>query len=385
MNSVEIKKYDSECIAGTYGRFDMAADHGKGATCISADGQEYIDFTSGIGVNSLGFCNDAWVKAVTEQAGKLQHVSNLYYTEPQVRLAKALTERTGMKKAFFCNSGAEANEFAIKVARKFGGHEVNRVITLIDSFHGRTMATITATGQDHYHEYFTPFVDGFDYCRAGDIDMLESLVKDDTCAILIELVQGEGGVINLDEEFVKKAESLCREKNMLLMIDEVQTGIGRTGNLFAYEAFGIKPDVVTFAKGIGAGLPIGGALLSEKCCDVMKPGDHGTTFGGNPVAAAGAVAVLDQMDDAFLEEVKKKGEYIREKLTSMGEVESVSGMGLMIGIKLKTKDKSEVVKEALKEGLMILTAGGKVRMLPPLVITKEEIDKGLAIFEKVIG
>ena len=389
MNSNEIKKLDSEKIVATYGRYDLVADSGKGAICRSVDGKEYIDFTAGIGVNCLGFCDDGWVEAVTVQLKKLQHVSNLYYTEPQVKVASMLTERTGMKKVFFGNSGAEANEAAIKTARKYGsvnkGIEKNRIITLNNSFHGRTMATITATGQEGYHKFFTPFLDGFDYCDANDIDQLKELVSDDTCAIMMEMIQGEGGVLNLDAGFVKAVESICAEKDILFIADEVQTGIGRTGKLFAYEYFGVKPDIVTFAKGIGGGLPIGGALFSEKCCDVLEPGNHGTTYGGNPVACAGAVEVLKRIDDAFLEDVTKKGEYLREKLLDIPQVKSVSGMGLMLGAEIEGKEAGQVVKDALEMGLMILTAKDRVRMLPPLTITYDELDAGLEILKKALA
>ncbi len=389
MNSNEIKKLDSEKIVATYGRYDLVADSGKGAICRSVDGKEYIDFTAGIGVNCLGFCDDGWVEAVTAQLKKLQHVSNLYYTEPQVKVASMLTERTGMKKVFFGNSGAEANEAAIKTARKYGsvnkGIEKNRIITLNNSFHGRTMATITATGQEGYHKFFTPFLDGFDYCDANDIDQLKELVSDDTCAIMMEMIQGEGGVLNLDAGFVKAVESICAEKDILFIADEVQTGIGRTGKLFAYEYFGVKPDIVTFAKGIGGGLPIGGALFSEKCCDVLEPGNHGTTYGGNPVACAGAVEVLTRIDDAFLEDVTKKGEYLREKLLDIPQVKSVSGMGLMLGAEIEGKEAGQVVKDALEMGLMILTAKDRVRMLPPLTITYDELDAGLEILKKALA
>ena len=310
MNKEEIKKLDQEKIVGTYSRYDMVADHGKGAKCVSVDGKEYIDFTAGIGVNCLGFCDDGWVEAVTAQMKKLQHVSNLFYSEPQVKAADLLTKRTGLKKVFFGNSGAEANEAAIKTARKYGttqrGVHVNKIISLANSFHGRTMATITATGQEKYHKFFTPFLEGFKYCEANNIEQLKSLVDDDTCAIMMEMVQGEGGVLDLDPDFVKAAEQLCHEHDLVFIVDEVQTGIGRTGKLFAYEYFDVTPDIVTFAKGIGGGLPIGGVLFGEKCCDVLKPGDHGTTYGGNPVACAGAVEVLTRIDDAFLKEVQKK-------------------------------------------------------------------------------
>lgn len=389
MNSNEIKKLDSEKIVATYGRYDLVADSGKGAICRSVDGKEYIDFTAGIGVNCLGFCDDGWVEAVTAQLKKLQHISNLYYTEPQVKVASMLTERTGMKKVFFGNSGAEANEAAIKTARKYGsvnkGIEKNRIITLNNSFHGRTMATITATGQEGYHKFFTPFLDGFDYCDANDIEQLKELVSDDTCAIMMEMIQGEGGVLNLDAGFVKAVESICAEKDILFIADEVQTGIGRTGKLFAYEYFGVKPDIVTFAKGIGGGLPMGGALFSEKCCDVLEPGNHGTTYGGNPVACAGAVEVLTRIDDAFLEDVTKKGEYLRDKLLDIPQVKSVSGMGLMLGAEIEGKEAGQVVKNALEMGLMILTAKDRVRMLPPLTITYDELDAGLEILKKALA
>lgn len=385
MNSEEIKKLDSEKIVGTYSRYDMVADSGKGAECTSKDGRKYIDFTSGIGVNSLGFCDDGWIEAVTTQLRKLQHVSNLFYTEPQVKVADMLTERTGMKKVFFGNSGAEANEAAIKTARKYGtttkGEHANKIITLENSFHGRTMATITATGQDNYHKFFTPFLEGFRYCRANDAEELRRLADDDVCAIMMEMIQGEGGVLPLEKEFVKAAEEICREKDILFITDEVQTGIGRTGKFFAYEYFDVQPDIVTFAKGVGGGLPIGGAIFGEKCCDVLEPGNHGTTYGGNPVACAGAAEVLTRIDDSFLEAVCDKGEYFRKKLEAMPEVKSVSGMGLMLGIELKNGKAADVVAKALENGLMTLTAKDRVRLLPPLTITYDEIDRGLEILQ----
>ena len=355
---------------------------------MSVDGKEYIDFTSGIGVNCLGYCDDGWVKAVTDQAAKLQHCSNLFYSEPQVKAAKLLTEKTGMNKVFFGNSGAEANEASIKTARKYGttqkGEKCNKIISLVNSFHGRTIATVTATGQDKYHKYFTPFLDGFLYCPANDIDALKSLVSDEVCAIMIEMVQGEGGVLNLDADFVKAVESICHENDIIFIADEVQTGIGRTGKFFAYENFGVQPDIVSFAKGIGGGLPIGGALFGEKTCDVLKPGDHGTTYGGNPIATAGAVEVLSRIDDAFLEEVAKKGEYMKSKLLASPKVSEVSGMGLMLGVAVEGKEASDIVKEALANGLMALTAKDKIRLLPPLTITYDEIDAGLDILIKAI-
>ena len=389
MNKEEIKNLDQEKIVGTYSRYDMVADHGKGAKCVSVDGKEYIDFTAGIGVNCLGFCDDGWVEAVTAQLKKLQHVSNLFYSEPQVKAADLLTKRAGLKKVFFGNSGAEANEAAIKTARKYGttqrGVHVNKIISLANSFHGRTMATITATGQEKYHKFFTPFLEGFKYCEANNIEQLKSLVDDDTCAIMMEMVQGEGGVLDLDPDFVKAAEQLCHEHDLVFIVDEVQTGIGRTGKLFAYEYFDVTPDIVTFAKGIGGGLPIGGVLFGEKCCDVLKPGDHGTTYGGNPVACAGAVEVLTRIDDAFLKEVQKKSAYLKDKLKTLPHVTSVSGLGLMLGVSLEGKEAPDVVKKALEEGLMVLTAKDKVRLLPPLTITYDEIDQGVEILKKALS
>ena len=388
MNKEMIRETDKKKIVSTYSRYDMAADRGKGACCYDTDGKKYIDFTAGIGVNSLGFCDDSWIGAVTAQLKKLQHASNLFYTEPQLKVAEMLTERTGMSKVFFGNSGAEANEAAIKTARKYGttrkGNNVNKIITLENSFHGRTMATITATGQDHYHKYFTPFVDGFRYCRANDAEQLKDLVDDETCAVMMEMIQGEGGVLNLDAEFVRAAADICAQRDILFIADEVQTGIGRTGKLFAYEHFGLKPDIVTFAKGIGGGLPIGGTLMGEKCCDVLQPGDHGTTYGGNPVACAGACEVLSRIDDAFLKDVENKGRYLKSELMKIPQVKSVSGMGLMLGVEIEGKEAAEAVKEALESGLMILTAKNKVRMLPPLTITYDELDEGIEIFKKVL-
>ena len=388
MNKEMIRETDKKKIVSTYSRYDMAADRGKGACCYDTDVKKYIDFTAGIGVNSLGFCDDSWIGAVTAQLKKLQHASNLFYTEPQLKVAEMLTERTGMSKVFFGNSGAEANEAAIKTARKYGttrkGNNVNKIITLENSFHGRTMATITATGQDHYHKYFTPFVDGFRYCRANDAEQLKDLVDDETCAVMMEMIQGEGGVLNLDAEFVRAAADICAQRDILFIADEVQTGIGRTGKLFAYEHFGVKPDIVTFAKGIGGGLPIGGTLMGEKCCDVLQPGDHGTTYGGNPVACAGACEVLSRIDDAFLKDVENKGRYLKSELMKIPQVKSVSGMGLMLGVEIEGKEAAEAVKEALESGLMILTAKNKVRMLPPLTITYDELDEGIEIFKKVL-
>lgn len=388
MKKSEIIKRDKERIANTYARYEMVADKGRGAVCYDESGKRYIDFVSGIGVNSLGFCDDGWINAVTEQLKKLQHVSNLYYTEPQIKVAEILTARTGMEKVFFSNSGAEANEAAIKITRKYSNSQSensrNEIITLKNSFHGRTMATITATGQDQYHSHFFPFLSGFSYCPPNDMDALRSAVSDETCAVMLELVQGEGGVVNLEEAFVKDVEALCQEKGMLLIVDEVQTGIGRTGKFFAYEHFGISPDLITFAKGVGGGLPIGGVILGKTVANVLEPGNHGTTYGGNPVACAGALEVLSRIDETFLAEVEKKGEYLKKALEKLPKVKSVSGMGLMLGVELEGETAKDAVEKALQNGLMLLTAKEKIRMLPPLVIEYQEIDEGLKILEDIL-
>ncbi len=396
MNTNDIKKLDRERIAGTYGRHDMAAATGRGARCYDTDGKEYIDFTAGIGVNSLGYCDEGWLKAVTAQLNKLQHCSNLYYSEPQAKVAEMLTSRTGMEKVYFANSGAEANETAIKAARKYGyikkkaqsngdgNAGVNEIITLKNSFHGRTIGAMTATGQTKYQEGFGPLPVGFKYCEANNTAQLAELADNNICAIMMELVQGEGGVRELDRDFVKAAAELCRERDILLIVDEVQTGIGRTGKFFAYEYFGIEPDIVTFAKGIGGGLPMGGVIFGEKSCDVLGPGTHGTTYGGNPVACAGAVEVLKRIDGEFLEEVCKKSTYLKGRLLDIPGVSDVSGLGLMLGVTLEQKLAADFVKDALSMGLMTLTAKEKVRLLPPLTITYEELDEGLKIFSKAV-
>jgi len=382
------KAIDSENIANTYARADELLVSGKGVLCIDSNGRELIDFSSGIGVNSLGFCDDEWVKAVAGQAAALQHVSNLFYSEPQIKLAKALTDRTGMSKVFFANSGAEANECAIKTARKYGNAgsdgKRNEIVTLKNSFHGRTVATITATGQDEFHQYFYPFAEGFRYCEAGSIDELDSVVGENTCALMLEMIQGEGGVIVMDKDYVKAAAELCCQKDVLLIVDEVQTGIGRTGTFFAYEQYDIEPDMVTFAKGIGGGLPIGGVLFNEKTMDILQPGDHGTTFGGNPVVCAGALAVMNKLTPEFLCEVAAKGEYLAARLKNIPGIIDVDGLGLMMGFRVENKTPSDVVAECLAAGLMTLTAHGKVRLLPPLVIGYDMIDKGLEIIAAVV-
>jgi len=373
----------------TYGRFNTALVKGKGATAWDSEGKEYIDFTSGIGVNSLGYCDEGWVKAVSTQAGTLQHISNLYYSPLQTEVSKKLCTLTGMEKVFLCNSGAEANECAIKMARKYSfdnyGKGRQKIITLVNSFHGRTVTTLAATGQDVFHNFFFPFTEGFDYVKANDVSDLKAHITNEVCAIFIELVQGEGGVMPLSEEFVKAAEEICKKNDILLMIDEVQTGISRTGTFFCYQQYGITPDVVTSAKGLGGGLPIGACISGKKTADIMTPGTHGTTFGGNPIACAAANEVLSRVaEKEFLDEVNKKGEYIREKLSSMPNVKEIRGKGMMIGIVTEKDNAKEVAGKCVDNGLLILTAKNLLRLLPPLTISYEEIDKGLSILKKVM-
>ncbi len=388
MNSIEIKERDKKNIMETYARNDLCIVKGSGSQCYSPEGKRYIDFSSGIGVNSLGYSDPGWVQAVVRQLKTLQHTSNLFYTEPDGELAEMLIRRTGYDKVFFCNSGAEANEGAIKAARKYSflkyGKGRYEIITLQDSFHGRTLATISATGQEGYHKYFDPFVEGFTYAKANDLKDVKAKISDRTCAVMAELVQGEGGVNRLDAAYVKALYDLCREKDLLLIIDEVQTGIGRTGKLFAYEHFGIRPDLVTVAKGLGAGLPIGGILFSSSCSHVLGPGDHGTTFGGNPAICAGGVEVLKRIDDEFLKQVAEKGDYMKAKIEKMEGVSGVTGLGMMIGVSLKDKNAKDVVKKAIELGLIMLTAKDKIRLLPPLNISYDEINEGLGLLEKAL-
>lgn len=386
MNFEEIKKDDEENIMPTYGRFQVAPVKGKNATAWDEKGKEYIDFTSGIGVNCLGYSDPGWVKAVSAQAAEIQHISNLYYSPVQTKLAKKLCGITGFDKVFFTNSGAEANECAIKLARKYSfdkfGKDRNEIIALNNSFHGRTVTTLAATGQEVFHNYFFPFTEGFVFADANDMESVKSKVSSKTCAVMIELIQGEGGVKPLDKDFVKELSSYCKENKLLLIVDEVQTGVGRTGTLYCYESFGITPDIITSAKGIGGGLPIGVCLCSKELGGVMTAGTHGTTYGGNPIACAGAAEVLDRVaNESFLNEVKKKGNYIKEKLKAMEEVEEVRGMGMMIGIVLKKNNAKEVAAKCAENGLLVLTAKTLIRLLPPLTITYEEIDKGIDIFK----
>lgn len=381
-----IQERDEQYVANTYQRFNVCLTKGKNATVISDEGKTYIDFTSGIGVNSLGFCDDLWMEAIRDQLALMQHCSNLYYSKPSTDLAQELIKRSTFEKALFLNSGAEANECAIKIARKYGNKSGgrNEIITLNGSFHGRTMAALTATGQPSFHKDFQPFVEGFSYGELS-IDSIKSLMTEKTCGILIELIQGEGGVRSLTPSFVKELETLCKDKDLIFMIDEIQTGIGRTGTLFAYEGYGCKPDILTFAKGIGGGLPIGGVLIGEKVKNVLGPGDHGSTFGGNPVISAGALVVLKRLTPNFLKDVENKGQIIMDALATMKSVKNISGKGLMIGFHVDGQEAKDVAKLALAEGLLILTAKDKVRLLPPLTISWEEIRKGLDILKKVIG
>lgn len=381
----EFNKY----VMHSYGRYDLVMDKGEGRRAEDENGREYIDFGSGIGTNSLGYCNEDWVNAVCAQAKKLQHTSNYYYTKVQADFAKALCETAGYTDMFFGNSGAEANECAIKIARKYSfdkyGKGRHNIITLVNSFHGRTLCTLSATGQDVFHNYFFPFVEGFVNVEANNIGDLRAKLDDTVCAVMFEYIQGEGGVMALDKEFVDEIFKLCAEKDVLTIADEVQTGVGRTGKFLAGDHFGHKTDLTTLAKGLAGGIPIGVCLSGEKCANVLTPGTHGSTFGGNPICCAGGLAVLNKVNsEGFLGEVAEKGGYIREKLLKIPEVNGVSGMGLMIGIELKTKSAADVVKAALDKGLLLLTAKTKVRMLPPLTITYEEIDKGLAILTELL-
>lgn len=391
MTFEEIKALDHQYVMQSYGRFDVAVDHGRGATLWDTQGREYIDFTSGIGVCSLGYADEGWVNAITEQAGKLGHISNLFYAEPYVKAAEKLCRKAGMSNVFFANSGAESNEGLIKLARKYSfdkyGKGRGTIITLHKSFHGRTITTLSATGQDVFHNYFFPFTEGFRYADANDLASLEAAAGDDVCAVMMELVQGEGGVLPLDRDYVKAVARLCAEKDWLLLVDEVQTGIGRTGSLFAFQQFGIQPDVVSFAKGIAGGLPLGGILTNEKCAGVLTPGTHGSTFGANPVSTAAGLAVLETMDQPFLDQVREKGAYLRAGIQAIGspELGDVVGMGLMLGIDVKgPRTNKELAALLIDHGLLCLTAGDRLRLLPPLVITKEEMDEGLAILKQTL-
>ncbi len=381
------KEKDNEFVSHAYGRFDVALSSGKGSTVWDENGKEYIDFGSGIGVTAFGIADEEWKSAVEAQLHKIQHTSNLYYTKPCADLAMLLCEKTGMKKVFFANSGAEANEGMIKFARKYSfdkyGEGRKTIITLVNSFHGRTITTLSATGQDGFHTVFGPFTPGFKYCPANDIKALNDMITNDVCAIMFECVQGEGGVLNLSEEFVHEIAKIGAEKDILVAVDEVQTGNGRTGKYFAYMNYGITPDIVSTAKGLAGGLPMGAVLFGEKLKDTVTPGSHGSTFGGNPIAAAGAISIVERIDDKFLNEVAAKGDYIRDYLGKIKGVKSISGMGLMLGIETE-KPAKDIAAECLERGLLVLTAKTKIRLLPALNISKNELDKGLNILKEVI-
>ncbi|HOO07803.1 MAG TPA: aspartate aminotransferase family protein [Ruminococcus sp.] len=378
-----IEKFDNS-VMHSYGRYPLVLEHGEGRTACDEDGKRYIDFGSGIGTNSLGYCDEEWADAVCAQVRKLQHNSNYYYTSVQADFAETLCKSTGYSKVFFGNSGAEANECAIKIARKYSfdkyGKGRHNIITLVNSFHGRTIATLSATGQEVFHNYFFPFLEGFVNVTANDIDDLKAKLDDTVCAVMLEYIQGEGGVNSLDQEFVDAVYELCGQKDVLVIADEIQTGVGRTGKLLAGDWFGKKADITTLAKGIAGGLPMGACLVNEKLSQVLTPGTHGSTFGGNPVSCAGGLVVFGRVaNESFLSGVQAKAAMIREKLSTCNEVAGVSGIGLMVGISLKTKKAGDVAKEALNRGLLVLTAKEKVRLLPPLTITESELSEGLDI------
>ena len=384
---MSIKEIDKEYIAGTYKRFDVEIVSGKGSKVYDENGREYIDLTSGIGVTSFGIADNEWKAAIVDQINRVQHMSNLYYTEPCALLAKALCEKTGIKKVFFSNSGAEANECAIKAARKYAcdkyGEDAYTIVTLENSFHGRTVTTLAATGQEHYHEFFKPLTAGFEHIKAGDMNALKAICeKKRIAAVMIECIQGEGGVIALDKDFVISLYEYCNENDILLIVDEVQTGNGRTGKLYAYMNYGITPDIVTTAKGLAGGLPIGAALFGEKTQNVFGFGDHGSTFGGNPVSCAAALSIIKRIDEKLLNEVNEKSEYIFSAFDGAEGVESVSGMGLMIGIKT-VKPAAEVLAKCIENGVLCLTAKDKLRLLPALNIDFEDLKKAVEIIKNV--
>ncbi len=385
---MSITQLDKEYVAGTYRRFPVEIVSGKGSVATDSSGKEYIDMGSGIGVTSFGYADDEWISAVTEQLQKVQHTSNLYYTEPCAKLAEILCTRTGMKKVFFSNSGAEANECAIKIARKYAsehkGSDYYNIVTLENSFHGRTLTTLAATGQEVFHKHFNPLTPGFISVPANDINVVRDIVKSHKIAgIMIECIQGEGGVMPLEPEYVKTLSEICEKEDIILITDEVQSGNGRSGKLYSYMNFGITPDVVTTAKGLGGGLPLGATLMSEKVKDVLGFGDHGSTFGGNPVCCSGAISIMSRLDDAFLENVRRKSALIFSELEGKKGILKISGMGLMIGIKTE-KPAAEVVGKCIEKGLLCLTAKDKVRLLPALNIPDKLIEKACKIIEESV-
>ena len=384
-----IEQFDSH-VMQTYDRLPLVMESGSGRTCTDEDGKRYLDFGSGIGTNSLGYCDPAWADAVCAQVRSMQHTSNYYYTKVQADFAERLCQITGYKRVFFGNSGAEANECAIKLARKYSfdkyGAGRNVIITLRNSFHGRTMATLSATGQDCFHNYFFPFPEGFVYAEANDIDDLLKKMHNNVCAVMLEYIQGEGGVVPLDSKYVDQLYDFCAKRDILVIADEVQTGVGRTGTFLAGEQYAKKADITTLAKGLGGGLPIGACLANGKCADVLTKGMHGSTFGGNPVVCAGGLAVLEQVAKPdFLAQVLAKGAHIRAALRDCEEVTEITGLGLMLGLTLKTKQAADVKQAAFQWGLLVLTAKDKVRLLPPLNITIGELDSGLAILKECLS
>ncbi len=384
---MKIKEMDQAYVAATYKRFPVEIVSGKGSRCVDVNGKSYVDMGSGIGVTAFGFGDEAWTAAVIAQLGKVQHTSNLYYTEPCAKLAKLLCEKTGMKKVFFANSGAEANECAIKVARKYSadkkGADCYTIVTLVNSFHGRTLTTLAATGQEHFHQLFQPLTPGFVHVPANDLEALKKVVEEYKVAgIMMEVIQGEGGVNALDQEYLMEADKLCHEKDIPFIIDEVQTGNGRTGKLYGYMNFKISPDIVSTAKGLGGGLPIGACMMNEKMQNVLGYGDHGSTYGGNPVCCAGAVSVLERLDDTFLGSVKRRSGYIFSSLMNAPGIEGISGMGLMIGIKT-TAPAGDVVKGCMEKGVLCLTAKDKVRLLPALNIPMEDLSYAIETIKEV--
>ncbi len=385
---MNIKEKDQYYVANTYARFPIEIVSGKGSTVVDSCGKEYIDMGSGIAVNIFGMCDEEWTSAVAKQLTVCQHTSNLYYSAPCVKLAELLCEKTGMKKVFFGNSGAEANEGAIKVARKYAfekkGKDYYKILTLNNSFHGRTITTLAATGQDAFHKDFLPLTDGFVYTDANDVEMLKRVVSENKlAAIMFEIVQGEGGVVPLTKEFVECIKDICEKEDILMIVDEVQTGNGRTGKLFGYMHYGLSPDIVTTAKGLGGGLPIGAVIMGEKTKDVLTSGTHGSTFGGNPVSCAGAVNIVSRLTYGFLEEVNRKSKYIIDELKNADGVKSVTGLGLMLGIETE-KDASEVIKICQENGVLPIKAKNKVRLLPPLNITDDELIKAVSVIKKAV-
>ena len=382
-----LQQQDKEYIAGTYARFPLTIEGGKGSVVWDDAGKIYTDLSSGIAVNTFGIADDEWIKAITEQAGKIQHMSNLYYTEPCVKLAQMLCDRTGMKKVFFSNSGAEANECAIKAARKYAaekhGADCYNIVTLKNSFHGRTITTLAATGQDVFHKDFLPLTEGFIYVEPNNIEKIEKVLFENRCAaVMLEVVQGEGGVMPLDKDYLQSLERICRERDILLICDEVQTGNGRSGKLYSYMNYGIFPDIVSTAKGLAGGLPLGATLFSEKTKDVLTPGSHGSTFGGNPICCAGAINILSRLDEKTLAGVRKRSEYIFSELSGAPGIKEVTGLGLMIGIKTE-RDASEVINACIKKGVLVIKAKDKVRLLPALNIPMELLEQAVGVIKEV--